>query len=166
MVEERKKFMSFIKSLFSSFGHAICGFGAALKRERNLRIHIVAILYMTFFGILYGLGKTEWAVLIITMAGVVSAELMNTAIEENTDLKSSKINLHAKIAKDTAAAAVLVEALAAVLIAVFLFSDLGKVLAVLKLATSLPYVILLAISLIAAIFFIAGFKKHQKGTVK
>jgi len=58
----------------------------------------------------------DWAVLILTITMVFTAEFINTAIEAVVDLASPQKNLLAKVGKDVGAAAVLIAALAAVLI--------------------------------------------------
>ena len=65
--------------------------------------------------------KTQFAILALTSAVVISLELVNTAVEKAVDLAcgEKKHNL-AKIAKDACAGAVLVSAIAAVIIGVLI----------------------------------------------
>ena len=58
----------------------------------------------------------DWAVLILTIAMVFTAEFINTAIEAVVDLASPEKHPLAKVGKDVGAAAVLISAIAAVLI--------------------------------------------------
>jgi len=60
--------------------------------------------------------RTEWAVLVLTIASVLILEGLNTAIEAAVDLASPNVHPLAKVAKDVAAGTVLVAAAAAVLV--------------------------------------------------
>ncbi|MGE5653908.1 MAG: diacylglycerol kinase family protein [Bacillota bacterium] len=104
-------------SLWSSLGYAIQGIVAGVKNERNLRIHLLAVMVVTATGLYLALTSVEWVVLTLTMGMVVSAELMNTAIEAAVDLACPHPHPLAAVAKNAAAAAVLVTAIVAVVIA-------------------------------------------------
>jgi diacylglycerol kinase len=60
--------------------------------------------------------RQEWAILILTIMAVWMAEFMNTALEAVVDMVMPDLHPLAKVAKDIAAAAVLVGAIGAVLI--------------------------------------------------
>ncbi len=108
-----------MKALIRSFQYAFRGFGHALRHERNMRIHLVCMLYMYYFLFCFDwftLTQTDWALLFIANALVLMSELLNTAVEATIDLIIKQYDKHARIAKDTAAAAVLVCALFAVAI--------------------------------------------------
>lgn len=104
-----------------SFKYAISGILSAVKSEFNLRFHIVIANLICIFAYLYGIDETGWAVLILAIFGVISAELINTAVENAVDTATCEILPTAKIAKDTAAAGVLVMAAGAVLVGICLF---------------------------------------------
>ncbi len=76
---------------------------------------------MLAFAPSFSLSATEWAILIITLALVMSAEAINTAVEHAVDLSSPNIDPTARIAKDTAAAAVLICTIASVVVGIILF---------------------------------------------
>jgi diacylglycerol kinase (ATP) len=107
-----------MKALLRSFGYAARGLYGAVRGERNFRIHIVIIAYL--YGVLLGtdwftVTPVQWAVLLLTNALVVAAELANTAIEATVNLVTQgRYHPLAARAKDTAAASVLVCALFAV----------------------------------------------------
>lgn len=107
-----------MKSLVRSFGYALRGLYRAARTERNLRIHIVFMAYMYGFLLMpdwFVLTSVQWALLFLASALVVAAELINTAVEALVDLVTQGGNHPlAAVAKDTAAAAVLVCALFAV----------------------------------------------------
>lgn len=105
-------------NLFTSFHYAWCGIVYAFKTQRNFRIHLAIGVLAMGLGLFLHLKAVEIAVVVLTSGLVLVMELINTAIESVVDLSVNQ-NYHelAKIAKDCAAAAVLVSALAAVLVA-------------------------------------------------
>jgi len=72
-------------------------------------------------GIVLKLSSVEWAILTITIGLVLISEFINTSLEQIVDLVSPEKQEKAKIAKDVAAAGVLVSAIVAVLIGALLF---------------------------------------------
>ncbi len=104
-------------SLWASFCYAVRGFVAAVKSERNLRIHLVAVVAVTTISTFLSLNALEWVVLTLTMGMVVATELMNTALEAVVDLACPHLHPLAAVAKNAAAAAVLVTAVVAVIVA-------------------------------------------------
>lgn len=106
-----------MKSLIKSFGYAFSGIFEALRYERNMRIHFVCMIYMYSFLFVYDffeITRTQLAVIFLANMAVVAAELINTAVERTVDLASEEYTKNGKIAKDTAAGAVLVCAIFAV----------------------------------------------------
>ena len=105
-------------NLASSFKYAWAGLSYSLITQRNFRIHLaIGTLAMSGSLILH-LKLVEIAIIGITIGLVLAMELLNTAIEAVVDLTVEQ-SYHelAKIAKDCAAGAVLVSALAALLVA-------------------------------------------------
>ena len=107
--------------LVQSFAHAIDGIISGLKAERNMVIHFAAMALVTVFALVLQCSKLEWCVLIVLFAMVISAELMNTALEAAVNLTSPEHQPLAKLAKDTAAGAVLVTATAAFIVGMIIF---------------------------------------------
>jgi diacylglycerol kinase (ATP) len=105
-------------SLFTSFRYAWMGISYAFLTQRNFRIHVLVGGAAIGLGIVLRATVVELAVIGLTIGLVLALELLNTAIESVVDL-TVKQSYHelAKIAKDCAAAAVLVSAIAAVLVA-------------------------------------------------
>ncbi len=103
-------------SRVASFGHAFAGWWYVLRTQHNAWIHAVASVAILSVAVWLGLERLEWAVLILTVAMVWVAEFVNTAVEAIVDLLSPEIHPLAKIAKDIAAASVLIAALAAVVV--------------------------------------------------
>ncbi len=105
-------------NLLISFKYAWLGLRYAFCTQRNFRIHVVLGTCAISLSIFLGLSELEIAVIGLTTGAVLTMELLNTAIESVVDL-TVKTTYHelAKIAKDCAAAAVLVSALASILVA-------------------------------------------------
>jgi diacylglycerol kinase (ATP) len=105
-------------NLLISFQYAWAGVSYAFQTQRNFRIHVGIGALAIGLGIFFHLRPVEIAVIGLTSGLVLVMELLNTAIESVVDL-TVKQSYHelAKIAKDCAAGAVLVSALAAVMVA-------------------------------------------------
>jgi diacylglycerol kinase (ATP) len=105
-------------TLLISFKYAWSGVRYAFITQRNFRIHTIIGTLAISLSVFLQLRPDEIAVICLTSGLVMTLELLNTAIESVVDL-TVKQSYHelAKIAKDCAAGAVLVSALASVLIA-------------------------------------------------
>jgi len=106
----------FFHSRITAFGHAFRGWGYVLKTQHNAWIHTVVAAVVVALGLWLGLPPRDWAVLVLAIAIVFTAEFINTAIEAVVDLASPVHHPLAKVGKDVGAGAVLVAALAAALI--------------------------------------------------
>lgn len=115
MKSKRKK--RFLKSLKYAFRGVIY----CINNERNMRIHTVAALYVFAFSFFFELTSTQYALLFITFAMVMGAELFNTVAEEISDMLASSFHPVVRIIKDLAAGAVLVFAGFAVGVGLCLF---------------------------------------------
>jgi len=111
---------TFITSRYHSFRFAFHGWGYVLKTQRNAWIHSMIATLVILMGLWLGLTPQDWAVLVITIAMVFTAEFINTAIEAVVDLASPNHHPLAKVGKDVGAAAVLVAALAAILVGILI----------------------------------------------
>ncbi|MDB5283836.1 MAG: Diacylglycerol kinase [Bacteroidota bacterium] len=109
--------------LFKSFGYALKGMFIALREQQNMRIHLLAIFVVTVAGIYLGLSAIEWAIIALTIGFVVCAEMINTAIEELVNLVSPDFHVKAGKIKDVSAGAVLVAAIIATVVAVYIFGN-------------------------------------------
>jgi diacylglycerol kinase len=101
------------------FKYAFRGLWHALRTQRNVRVHLAAALVVTIAGILLHISAVEFAMLYVAIAGVFIAEMFNTVIEICVDLASPEYHPLARTAKDVAAGAVLLSAILAVVIGVF-----------------------------------------------
>ncbi|MCA9521225.1 MAG: diacylglycerol kinase family protein [Myxococcales bacterium] len=97
-----------------SFRYATTGLLHSLATDRNLKIHWTSGLMVAFVGMALPLDLTSRAALIFSVMLVIFAEILNTALESFVDLHIHQYHRHAMIAKDAAAAGVLILALAVV----------------------------------------------------
>ncbi|WP_350342485.1 diacylglycerol kinase family protein [Proteinivorax tanatarense] len=111
------------KKVAKSFKYAIEGILFAVKTQRNMRIHLLVTIIVVLLGTYLSLSTTEWAVILFSIALVISMELLNTAIEKTIDLVTSEYHEFAKIAKNVAAAAVLISAFNAIVVGLLVFYD-------------------------------------------
>ena len=109
-------FKEFIYSRIEAFGHAFRGWWYVLTTQHNAWIHAVVAILVFILAFWLKLPTHDWAILILTVTMVFTAEFINTAIEAVVDLASPQKHPLAKVGKDVGAAAVLIAALAAVLI--------------------------------------------------
>lgn len=104
-----------------SFGYAFEGLGHAWRTQRHLRIHVALGLLAAGAAMVLGISPAEWAALLGVMTMVIALELLNTVVEAAVDIASPAFHPKAKVAKDVAAAAVLVSAIGASLVGASIF---------------------------------------------
>lgn len=142
-------------NLFQSFAFAFHGIWFGLKWERNLRIHLCTAVIVSYFSArYYDFSKAEIAALILAMAMVITAELINTAIEKAADLKSPEWNPLAKFAKDVAAAAVLVASFASLVVGIVLLWDKDILLTILRDILNRLYIWIPILAVMLGLIFI------------
>jgi diacylglycerol kinase (ATP) len=112
---------SFIKSRYNSFRFAFKGLYAVFRSEPNMHLHVLASVVVLVMGYRFEVTRTEWCLLILCIGIVWVAETFNTALETLTDLVSPEQNLWAGKTKDLAAGAVLLAAITAVIVGLFIF---------------------------------------------
>jgi diacylglycerol kinase len=99
-----------------SFRYAVAGLGYLARTQPNYRVHLGVALIVLGLGVALGISAAETAVLLLAIGLVLVTEALNTAIEAVVDLASPEFHLLARVAKDTAAGAVLIAAMIAVLV--------------------------------------------------
>ena len=104
-----------------SFKYAFAGILHSLTHEANFRIQIGITVLATSAGFYFGINSTEWSVLIIAFASLLSAEVMNTSIENFIDFMIPKKSDVVKVVKDLSAGFVLINAIACLLILFIIF---------------------------------------------
>ena len=108
-------------SQLSSFRLAFFGIISAVKKERNLRIHLCFTAIVILLGFLFNISIQDWMFISFAIGLVICMELMNTALERVVDLVTEEYHPLAKQAKDIAAGAVLFAAIIALIIGMFVF---------------------------------------------
>jgi diacylglycerol kinase (ATP) len=107
-------------SRISAFRHAFSGWWYVLRTQRNAWIHAFATCVVIMLGIILKIEWQAWATLFLAIGLVWTAEFVNTALEALVDLASPEMHPLARVGKDVGAAAVLIAALIAVLIGLFI----------------------------------------------
>lgn len=115
---ERELSLQVASNLLVSFKYAWSGVMYAFRTQRNFRIHTAIGILAIGLGIFLHLQPVEIAIIGLTIGAVITMELLNTAIESIVDLSVGQ-SYHdlARIAKDCAAAAVLISAIVALFVA-------------------------------------------------
>ena len=111
----------FLKHQTKSFGFAIEGIIFSFKKGTHFKIHILALIPVTILGFLYSISSVEWLVIILISSAVISAEAINTAIEETCDVLYPENHPGLKLAKHCAAGGVLILSIAAIVIGAIIF---------------------------------------------
>jgi len=111
----------FIAKRIRSFGHALAGWLVALRTEANFQIQVVAAVVAVAASWYFNVSTTEWLIVILTIAGVLAMELVNSAIERLADWVQPAHDARIKVIKDLAAGAVLLVACAAAIVGLIIF---------------------------------------------
>ena len=110
-----------LKKQLRSFGYAWKGIQSCVGKEQNLSFHLIAAMAVIIAGIVLGITRTEWIMVVMCIGTVIAADLFNTAIEKLVDLVSPERHPVAGQVKDIAAGAVLICAVAAAIIGLIIF---------------------------------------------
>ena len=109
------------RNFWQSLAFAFAGVRHALNSQRNLRIHVAIAAAVVIAGFVLRINRQEWAIVVTLIALVIGLELLNTAIEALVDLASPEPHPLAKVAKDTAAGAILVAAAGSAIVGLIIF---------------------------------------------
>jgi diacylglycerol kinase (ATP) len=109
-------------SIIESFNYAIEGLIHVLRTQRNMRIHFAVAVIVIILAVVVGVSRIELIALLISIAFVLIAEMINTAIEGAIDAATTSFDPMAKLSKDIAAGAVLIAALNAVAVGYLVFA--------------------------------------------
>lgn len=125
-IKNRKKIKERLKKqgrghFSESVWHAIDGVDYTIGHERNFKIELFFAILVCIACIFFKVSVMEWLVLLLTIAMVLVLEVINTSIERCVDLVTKEYRDLAKIAKDTAAGAVLIMSLFSVCIGICIF---------------------------------------------
>src|SRR5258705_6491648 len=110
-------------SLLDSFNYAFEGIIHVLRTQRNLRLHFLVAIGVIAAAAALGVDRIELIVLLLAIAFVLVAEMVNSAIEGVIDVSTTSFDPNAKLAKDIAAGAVLIASIAAVAVGYLVFES-------------------------------------------
>jgi len=110
------RILDFIISRIHAFGYAFRGWWYVIRTQRNAWIHAVITTLAILVAFWLRVPMRDWAVLLLTIALVWTAEFINTALEAVVDLASPQLHPLAKVGKDVGAATVLIAALTSILV--------------------------------------------------
>ena len=109
-------------SILESFNFALEGLIHVLRTQRNMRIHFAIAIAVLIIGLATGVNRLELIALLLAIAFVLIAEMINSAIEHAIDVSTTSFDPLAKLAKDIAAGAVLIASVNAIAIGYLVFS--------------------------------------------
>jgi diacylglycerol kinase (ATP) len=109
-------------TLIDSFNYALEGIIHVLRTQRNLRIHFAVAVVVIGAAAALGVERMELIALLIVIAFVLVAEMVNTAIEGAIDISTTSFDPNAKLAKDVAAGAVLISTVTAIAVGYLVFA--------------------------------------------
>ena len=115
--------MKTVKKFLMGFVYAWAGIKRALS-QRNMKVHIFAACLVILFGFFFQISFVEWVIIIVLIALVFAAEMFNTAIEDEANIMRDQLGAPYSLmgkAKDLAAGAVLILAVAAAIIGLAIF---------------------------------------------
>lgn len=108
-------------NMLKSFKHALNGLTWSAQNQKNFSIHISISILVFLLAYILQVSRTDFIILIFAVVLGLTAEMMNTSIEEMTNLITIKWSKQAKIAKDVAAAMMLVVSLGTAVIGLIVF---------------------------------------------
>jgi diacylglycerol kinase (ATP) len=109
-------------SVLESFNFALEGVIHVLRTHRNMRIHFAVAVGVLIAALAVGVDKLELIALLIAIAFVLIAEMINSALEAAIDVATTSFDPLAKLAKDIAAGAVLIATVNAIAVGYLVFS--------------------------------------------
>jgi len=104
-----------------SFSFAGQGVWHVVRTQRNMRVHLLAASAAVAAGLILRISAVDWACVLSAIGLVLTAEALNTVVEALVDLCTDEFHPLAKIAKDTAAGAVLISSAAALAVGIAVF---------------------------------------------
>jgi len=112
-----------LRKFLESANYAINGIFHAAKTQPHMRYHLYAAIFVLLLSILLGISLSDFIIIAILVIIVLSAEMLNTAIEATVDILFKEYDRRAKIIKDIAAGAVLITAIGSAIIGYFILFE-------------------------------------------
>jgi len=147
-----------IKKTLESFNNAITGIIDTVRTERNMKVHLILAVCVLIVSFFFDITKYEFLILVVTITMVITAELINTAIEATIDMTTNYYHPLAKIAKNAAAGGVLIAAINALLVGYIIFWDKLSSFSfdlIKKVKNSEPYTIFIVLVIVCIATIIA-----------
>lgn len=110
-----------MNKIFNRFKFPIVGLFTILKKDNNFLFHLLTALIVIIFCFVFKLNMYEWLFVLIAIFIVLITEVLNTSIEYIVDMYTDDFHILAKHAKDTAALAVLLASILAIIIGIIIF---------------------------------------------
>lgn len=107
--------------LYGGFQYAIAGIVSGISQEANMKMHCLMTVLVVIAGFALRISAVEWCICLLLCGLIMALELVNTAMEAVVDLVTEERKPLAKVAKDTAAGAVLIAAIVAAIIGCIIF---------------------------------------------
>jgi len=146
------------KHLGESFYHAFEGLSHAIWTQRHVRVQLIIVALALTLSYVMHIDTVHLLFVLSAVSAVIIAELFNTAIEVVVNMITETYHPLAKVAKDVAAAGVLIASMYAFLVGVTVFvpvADISKWLAKENIQQvpqpDLAVIILLAIAVVSII---------------
>ncbi len=138
-----------------SFRFAFSGIMRTIHEERHMRIHLCCAFYALAEGYVSGISRMEWIAVLLCIGLVTGMECLNTALEAACDEITQKLSPGIRRAKDAAAGAVLLAAVAAAAVGVVIFCRAERLACAVQFVTNNPVTaILLVLALPAWPYYI------------
>jgi diacylglycerol kinase (ATP) len=109
-------------TILDSFNYAFEGIIHVLRTQRNLRFHFLIAIVVIAAAVALGVDRIEMILLLLAIAFVIVAEMLNSAIEGAIDVSTTSFDPNAKLAKDVAAGAVLIASVTALAVGYVVFA--------------------------------------------
>lgn len=110
-----------LRKLVESANYAIEGILHSAKTQRHVRYHLFAAVIILILGLVLGVSRYEFLIIVIVSVLVLSVEMLNSAVEETVNILFKEYDRRAKVIKDVAAGAVLTTAVGATVVGYIVF---------------------------------------------
>jgi diacylglycerol kinase len=117
------------RSWAKKFRDAFRGVAVGVRGERSFRVHFVATVAVIVAGLLMGVARLEWCLLVLSIAVVLTAEMFNSALERMSRAITEEHDSHLADALDAGSAAVLLAAIGAAVVGGIVFLNRLSILA-------------------------------------
>ena len=116
------------KRILRSFKFSFDGLKYAYLHEQSLALHVIIMFIIITCGFVFKITPIQWVITLVMGALILVSELFNTSIEAVVDLVTEDYHPLAKVAKDTAAAAVFVFAIVAIIVGLIIFFSIRTII--------------------------------------